>query len=111
MDTPFAADGVSIDTRTLAGGDLFVALHGESGDGHDFVADAMLKGSAGAMVHRDVPDTGRLLLVDDTLAGLHRLGGYARVRFGGRLIAVTGSVGKTTVKEMLRTILDRKSVV
>ena len=105
MDTPFAADGVSIDTRTLAGGDLFVALHGESGDGHDFVADAMAKGAAGAMVHRDVPDSSRLLLVDDTLAGLHRLGGYARVRFGGRLIAVTGSVGKTTVKEMLRTIL------
>jgi len=105
MDTPFAADGVSIDTRTLGGGDLFVALRGESGDGHGFVAEAMAKGAAGAMVHRDVPDSGRLLLVDDTLAGLHRLGGYARVRFGGRLIAITGSVGKTTVKEMLRTIL------
>lgn len=105
MDTPFAADGVSIDTRTLAGGDLFVALQGESSDGHGFVADAMAKGAAGAMVHRDVPDSSRLLLVDDTLAGLHRLGGFARMRFGGRLIAVTGSVGKTTTKEMLRTIL------
>jgi UDP-N-acetylmuramoyl-tripeptide--D-alanyl-D-alanine ligase len=105
MDAPFAADGVSIDTRSLASDDLFVALRGESGDGHSFVADAMAKGAAGAMVHRDLPDSSRLLLVDDTLAGLHRLGGYARVRFGGRLIAVTGSVGKTTVKEMLRTIL------
>ncbi len=57
------------------------------------------------MVHRDVPNVGRLLLVDDTLAGLHRLGGYARERFTGRLVAVTGSVGKTTTKEMLRTIL------
>jgi UDP-N-acetylmuramoyl-tripeptide--D-alanyl-D-alanine ligase len=105
MQTPFAADGVSIDTRTVAAGDLFVALRGENGDGHGFVTDAMAKGAAGAMVHRDVPDASRLLLVDDTLAGLHRLGGYARVRFGGRLIAVTGSVGKTTTKEMLRTIL------
>jgi UDP-N-acetylmuramoyl-tripeptide--D-alanyl-D-alanine ligase len=57
------------------------------------------------MVHRNVPAVGRLLLVDDTLAGLHRLGGYARERFTGRLVAVTGSVGKTTTKEMLRTIL------
>ena len=71
-----------------------------------FVADALAKGAAGAMVHRDVPDAGHLLLVDDTLAGLHRLGGYARERFTGRLVAVTGSVGKTTTKEMLRTILS-----
>jgi UDP-N-acetylmuramoyl-tripeptide--D-alanyl-D-alanine ligase len=107
MAEPFAATGVSIDTRTLQPGDLFVALRGETGDGHDFVADAMARGVAGAMVHRDVPDATPLLLVDDTLAALHRLGGYARARFGGRLAAVTGSVGKTTTKEMLRTILGR----
>jgi UDP-N-acetylmuramoyl-tripeptide--D-alanyl-D-alanine ligase len=105
MVTPFAAAGVSIDTRTLQPGDLFVALPGEAGDGHDFVADALARGAAGVMVHRDMPDAVRLLLVDDTLAALHRLGGYARARFGGRLAAVTGSVGKTTTKEMLRTIL------
>ena len=105
METPFAANGVSIDTRSLQADDLFVALRGEAGDGHAFVADAMAKGAAGAMVHRDVPDAGHLLLVDDTLAGLHRLGGYARHRYTGQLIAVTGSVGKTTTKEMLRTIL------
>jgi UDP-N-acetylmuramoyl-tripeptide--D-alanyl-D-alanine ligase len=103
--THFAATGVSIDTRTIQPGDLFVALQGESGDGHGFVVDALAKGAAGAMVHRNVPAVGRLLLVDDTLAGLHRLGGYARGRFTGRLVAVTGSVGKTTTKEMLRTIL------
>ncbi len=103
--THFAATGVSIDTRTIHPGDLFVALQGESGDGHGFVTDALAKGAAGAMVHRNVPAVGRLLLVDDTLAGLHRLGGYARERFTGRLVAVTGSVGKTTTKEMLRTIL------
>jgi UDP-N-acetylmuramoyl-tripeptide--D-alanyl-D-alanine ligase len=106
MVTPFAAAGISIDTRTLQPGDLFVALHGERSDGHAFVAEAIAAGAAGAMVDRDVPDAGRLLLVDDTLAGLHRLGGYARQRFRGRLIAVTGSVGKTTTKEMLRIVLN-----
>ncbi|MEJ0016290.1 MAG: UDP-N-acetylmuramoyl-tripeptide--D-alanyl-D-alanine ligase [Acetobacteraceae bacterium] len=106
MDALFAATGVSIDTRTLQHGDLFVALEGDSGDGHGFIGDALANGAAGAMVHRGSGDGGRLLLVDDTLAGLHRLGGYARERFTGRLAAVTGSVGKTTTKEMLRTILS-----
>jgi UDP-N-acetylmuramoyl-tripeptide--D-alanyl-D-alanine ligase len=105
MQSPFAATGVSIDTRTIRPGDLFVALHGETGDGHRFVADALSKGAAGAMVHRVVPGAGSFLAVDDTLAGLHRLGAYARERFTGRLVAVTGSVGKTTTKEMLRTLL------
>ena len=82
-----------------------MALRGEAGDGHDHVADALARGAAGAMVHRGVSGAERLLQVDDTLAALHRLGGHARARFGGRLVAVTGSVGKTTTKEMLRTIL------
>jgi UDP-N-acetylmuramoyl-tripeptide--D-alanyl-D-alanine ligase len=105
MAAAFDATGVSIDTRTLQPGDLFVALRGETGDGHDFVADALAKGAIGAMVHQDMAGP-RLLHVDDTLAALHRLGGYARTRFRGRLAAVTGSVGKTTTKEMLRTILS-----
>jgi UDP-N-acetylmuramoyl-tripeptide--D-alanyl-D-alanine ligase len=105
MAEKFAATGVSIDTRTLAPGDLFVALLGESGDGHDHVADALAKGAAGALVHRDIPGATRLLRVDDTLAALTRLGAFARTRFLGRLAAITGSVGKTTTKEMLRTIL------
>jgi len=109
MATPFDATGVSIDTRSLKPGDLFVALAGESRDGHDFVADALARGAAGALVHRVPPDNApdaRLLLVDDTLAGLGRMGGYARARFTGRLVAVTGSVGKTTSKEMLRAIFE-----
>jgi UDP-N-acetylmuramoyl-tripeptide--D-alanyl-D-alanine ligase len=106
MNAPFDATGVSIDTRSIERGDLFVALQGEARDGHGFVADALATGAAGAMVHRDVPDADRLLLVEDTLAGLHRLGAYARDRFAGRLVAVTGSVGKTTTKEMLRTVLS-----
>ena len=59
MGAPFAATGVSIDTRTSRPGDLFVALRGETGDGHAFVADAIAKGAAGAMVHRDVPQVSR----------------------------------------------------
>jgi UDP-N-acetylmuramoyl-tripeptide--D-alanyl-D-alanine ligase len=108
MSGAWDAGGVSIDTRTLAPGDLFVALLGEGRDGHAFVADALASGAAGALVHKDVAPAAPLLRVDDTLAALARLGGYARDRFGraaGRLVAVTGSVGKTTTKEMLRGTL------
>ncbi len=104
---PFTATGVSIDTRTLAPGDLFVALVSETGDGHDHVAAALARGAAGAMVHR-VPaglDAAALLVVDDTFPALTRLGLAGRARFAGRMLAVTGSVGKTTSKEMLRQIL------
>jgi UDP-N-acetylmuramoyl-tripeptide--D-alanyl-D-alanine ligase len=105
---PFQASGISIDTRSLRPGDLFVALVGEHGDGHDFVADALARGAAGAMVHRlpeGLPDDAALLQVGDTLEGLRGLAAFARARFTGRLVAVTGSVGKTTTKEMLRAIL------
>jgi UDP-N-acetylmuramoyl-tripeptide--D-alanyl-D-alanine ligase len=105
LSGPFDADGLSIDTRTIAAGELFLALLGEGRDGHAFVADALAKGAAGAIVHEDV-SARPVLRVDDTLAALTRLGGFARWRFGGRLIAVTGSVGKTTTKEMLRCTLS-----
>jgi UDP-N-acetylmuramoyl-tripeptide--D-alanyl-D-alanine ligase len=104
LSGPFNADGLSIDTRTIAAGELFVALLGEGRDGHAFVADALAKGAAGAIVHDDV-SARPVLRVDDTLAALTRLGGFARWRFGGRVVAVTGSVGKTTTKEMLRCAL------
>jgi UDP-N-acetylmuramoyl-tripeptide--D-alanyl-D-alanine ligase len=107
MRAPFDATGVSIDTRTLVSGDLFVALCGETGDGHDFVSQAFSKGAAGAMVHWEM--TGRALVVDDTLRGLAGMGRYGRVRFRGRVVAVTGSVGKTTTKEMLRAILSAQA--
>jgi UDP-N-acetylmuramoyl-tripeptide--D-alanyl-D-alanine ligase len=102
---PFAAEGVSIDTRTLRPGELFVALQGDARDGHAFVPDAMARGAAGALVAQRVEATDKLLVVDDTLAALRRLGGFARSRFAGGVVAVTGSVGKTTTKEMLRAIL------
>lgn len=105
----FGAGGVSIDSRTLRPGDLFVALQGEHRDGHAFVADALSRGAAGAMVSRVPPGLAPdapLLMVPDTLAALHRLGEFARARSRARVVAITGSVGKTTTKEMLRLILE-----
>lgn len=99
--------GVSIDTRTLQHGDLFVALS-DVRDGHDFVAQALEKGAAAALVSR-IPDgvdkDAPLLVVDDVLAALGDLGRAARARTRANVLAVTGSVGKTSTKEMLRVIL------
>jgi UDP-N-acetylmuramoyl-tripeptide--D-alanyl-D-alanine ligase len=104
----WVATGVAIDTREMAPGDLFVALTGENRDGHAFVARALAAGAAAAMVARvpeGVPADAPLLVVDDTLAALGRLGAAGRARTAARVIAVTGSVGKTSTKEMLRTML------
>ena len=105
FSAPFDASGISIDTRTIQPGDLFIALIGESGDGHDHAARAVEAGATGVMLHRDNPSIAHRLIVDDTLAGLTRLGAFARARFPGHVAAVTGSVGKTTTKEMLRVAL------
>lgn len=106
--TDWVATGVSIDTRTLAAGDLFVALSGPNYDGHDFVSAALDRGAVAAMVDRDVrqlPKPSPLLSVADTLAGLDALGAAGRNRSRARIVAVTGSVGKTGTKEALRLAL------
>ena len=95
----FAATGVSFDTRELQPGDLFVALAGER-DGHDFAAAAFARGAAGALVSRAV-EGGPYVQVGDTMKGLEALGAAARDRCGARRIAVTGSVGKTSVTQAL----------
>ena len=104
---PWAAGGVSIDTRTLQPGDLFVALK-DVRDGHDFVGQALEKGAAAALVSR-VPDGlssgAPLLVVPDVLKALEDLGRAARARAKARVVGVTGSVGKTSTKEMLRVVL------
>jgi UDP-N-acetylmuramoyl-tripeptide--D-alanyl-D-alanine ligase len=109
----WVASGVSIDTRSIAPGDLFVALSAAR-DGHDFVADALARGAAAALVSRvpeGVPADAPLLVVGDVLDGLRALGRAARARFAGRVVAVTGSVGKTGTKEMLRTALGAQGSV
>lgn len=101
------ATGVSIDSRTAKPGDLFVALKAAR-DGHDFVADALARGAAAALVSRKpdgVPTNAALLMVDDVDRALAALATAARARIKGRVVAVTGSVGKTTTKEMLRAAL------
>ncbi len=100
--------GISIDTRSIAPGDLFVALR-DTRDGHDFAAQALQKGAAAALVDRDPPGAvanAPLLRVADTLAGLTALGAAGRSRSAARVVGVTGSVGKTTTKEMLRVALS-----
>lgn len=104
----FTATGVSIDTRTLQRGDLFVALQAAR-DGHDFVADAFDKGAAAALVtHRPagVPASRPLLVVEDVQAALEALGRAGRTRSGARVLGITGSVGKTSAKDMARTVLS-----
>ena len=104
----WAVNGVSIDTRTIQKGDLFVALK-DIRDGHDFVAQALEKGAGAALVSRipeGVPADAPLLIVDDVLTALDALGRAGRARTDARVVAVTGSVGKTSTKEMLRAVLS-----
>jgi UDP-N-acetylmuramoyl-tripeptide--D-alanyl-D-alanine ligase len=99
-------DGVSTDTRAVKAGELFVALRGERFDGHDFLAVAAERGAAGAMVDRQFAKTSPLpaVIVEDTRRALGELARHWRQRFSPALVAVTGSNGKTTVKEMLAAI-------
>ena len=106
----WAATGVSIDTRSLQPGDLFVALTAAR-DAHDFVGQAMEKGAAAALVsHRPegVAKEAPLLIVPDVLTALEDLGRAARARTSARVVAITGSVGKTSTKDMLRSVLERQ---
>lgn len=103
-DQTWAACGVSIDSRTLQPGDLFVALVTDQADGHDYVADALAKGACAALVSRK-PDNvtdkkAPLLMAEDTLKALQDLGQAARKRSAAKRIGITGSVGKTGTRAM-----------
>ncbi len=101
--------GVSIDSRTLRPGELFVAIAGPRFDGHDFLAEARERGAAAALVHRQVAEIPGLpmLRVADTTRALADLGCAVRVRAAIPVVAITGSVGKTTTKDMTATLLGR----
>jgi UDP-N-acetylmuramoyl-tripeptide--D-alanyl-D-alanine ligase len=104
----WTASGVSIDSRTLAPGDLFFAVSGPNFDGHDFASEALAAGAAAAVVSRAPPgvgDAAKLVLVEDTLAALGALARVARARTHARVVGVTGSLGKTGTKEMVRAML------
>ena len=108
------AAGYSIDSRTLAPGELFFAVRGERLDGHDFVEAALERGALAAVVARKqlarYPEAARprLLAVDDTLLALQELGAAARRAWGKTLVAVTGSTGKTTTKDAVAHVLGRR---
>jgi UDP-N-acetylmuramoyl-tripeptide--D-alanyl-D-alanine ligase len=109
-----AISGISIDSRTLAPGDAFFAIAGDSRDGHEFVAAALQTGAALAVVAADrragLPVGGRYLVVDDVLDALRDLARAARARAGAQVIGVTGSVGKTSTKEALHLALSREGL-
>ena len=98
-------DKVSTDSRAMSAGSLFVALQGESFDGHDFLAQAAKAGACAALVSREQDGALPQLVVEDTQRALGRLGAYNRSLFQGPLVAITGSSGKTTVKNMASAVL------
>ncbi|MEQ8658696.1 MAG: UDP-N-acetylmuramoylalanyl-D-glutamyl-2,6-diaminopimelate--D-alanyl-D-alanine ligase [Hyphomicrobiales bacterium] len=108
---PSDVSGISIDSRTVASGDLFIAIKGDQFDGHAFVDAALEAGAAAAMVSADQADAmqvpkGGLIVVEDSYDGLYDLARAARARATGKMLAITGSVGKTSTKETFRLILS-----
>ena len=106
---PADVNGISIDSRTLVKGDAFFAIKGENRDGHDFVEGALKAGAGLAVLERDQRDRfagAPLLIVPDVLEALRDLARAARARMSAKVIAVTGSVGKTSTKEALRLALS-----
>ncbi len=111
-DASAVTAGVSIDTRTLRPGDLYIALRGERFDGHDFVEAALAAGACGAVVSRpmghlpkDVVADRALIVVPDSVGALQRLARWVRRRSGARVVAIAGSAGKTTTKDVTAAFL------
>lgn len=107
----WSAQGVSIDSRSIAPDDLFVAIEGPNLDGHDFVSTALDSGAAAALISRrpdDIAIDAPVLEVPDTLEAMRALAVAARARTQAKIIAVTGSVGKTSTKEALRLVLENQ---
>lgn len=99
----WVASGISIDTRTLQKGDLFIAIRGDAMDGHKFASDALAKGAAAVVIDSKIDGipADKILMVSDTFKAMQDLGIAARARTGAKIIGITGSVGKTGTKEML----------
>jgi UDP-N-acetylmuramoyl-tripeptide--D-alanyl-D-alanine ligase len=102
--------GVSIDSRTLAPGDFFIAIRGERFDGHAFVADVLAKGAAGVVVEKAGRGGGTAAIIEvtETTRALQDLARFVRRQSGARIVAITGSAGKTTTKEICAEMLSAK---
>lgn len=107
LGSDLTINAVSTDSRQLIGGELFVALVGENFDGHDYVSIAREKGAAALLVSREVDADLPCLLVDDTLQALGRLGAFNRRLFSNTIVGITGSAGKTTVKNLTASVLSQ----
>src|SRR6267142_5769183 len=114
LDTLARVAGVSIDSRTVRAGELFVAIHGPSHDGHDHLAGAFERGALAALVAAakvgQLPDPirAKCIAVDDTFVALKQFARAVRETWGGKIAGVTGSVGKTTTKEILAALLGAR---
>ncbi len=106
------SSNISTDTRSIKKGDLFIALKGKNFDGHNFLHEAFLKGAVAAIVSEDKYKDFPLIIVQDTLKALHGMASYyiRNVLVDAKVIAITGSVGKTTTKDMLHTVLSQYGV-
>lgn len=104
-------ESVSTDTRSIKPGDLYVALQGEKFDGHDYIEDAKKAGAIAAIVHKEIETSLPYIKVSDTRKALGDLAAGWRREFEGSVIAVTGSNGKTTVKEMIAAVLEEQGSV
>ena len=99
--------GVCIDSRAVEPGCLFVAIKGENFDAHNFVCDVLAKGAAAALCSRDIPDApGPVLMLEDTVRAMGALAAYNRAKYDIPLVGLTGSVGKTTSKDMVAAVLS-----
>ena len=107
-DDGVRVSGVRTDSRSARAGDLFVALRGANRDGADYVADAAARGAAAAVVTAEVPEAVPQVLIEDTLEALRVLARARRHEFGGPVVAVTGSCGKTTTKDLIAAVLAQK---
>ncbi len=105
-DTPII--DVNTDSRVIGEGMLFVALVGETFDGHDFAASAIERGGVAAVVSKDIELPGAKILVQDTLKALGDIAAYYRRKFDIPFVGITGSVGKTTTKDMIACVLQEK---
>ncbi|MEP6963647.1 MAG: UDP-N-acetylmuramoyl-tripeptide--D-alanyl-D-alanine ligase, partial [Acidobacteriota bacterium] len=106
MDTAAQVTGWSVDTRTVQPGDLFFALHGPNFDGHAYVAQALEKGAVAAIADGEVEAQGPVLRVPRTQAALETLASEIRQEWGGEVVGVTGSAGKTTTKDIIAEMLS-----